>query len=388
MFFSIEPGTGAGTFQNDIIGSFFFFEGKLGKTDLIRLVIIYYEIVFLGMLKNRWRKLFIVVIGLMLAFALESMQGQNYIQTYNHNYDYITGIVMTFLVWEGNLLIDTYMNRKFPWTGSAVKRIFIQFPTSLLYSAIATYFLMSLYDLLLTGVIPAHDDPVAITATLMGILATIILLSIELGIQFFKNWKISLLEVQLQKELTLQAQLQSLRTQVNPHFLFNNLSVLSGLVLDNQDKALDFIKQLGKVYHYLLEVRTSELVELEHELQFIYAYNYLLQIRFGKALSIEVKKDDLCKNKMLPPMALQMVIENCTKHNIATLAQPLHISITCLEDKILVSNNIQVRPEQAEKSGTGLENIKERYGFLSGRIPIINNDHKHFVVELPLLSAV
>jgi two-component system, LytTR family, sensor kinase len=159
-------------------------------------------------------------------------------------------------------------------------------------------------------------------------------------------------------------------------------------VYDNQDKAVDFIKQLGKVYHYLLEVRTSELVDVDHELQFIYAYNYLLQIRFDKALSIEVKKDDACKNKMLPPMALQMVIENCTKHNIATLAQPLHITITCLEDKISVSNNIQLRADLAEKSGTGLDNIKERYGFLSDRELVIINDHKNFVVELPLLSAV
>lgn len=340
------------------------------------------------MLKNRWRKLFIILIGVGLAFGLEQMQGHNYIQTYNHNYDYFIGILITFLVWEGNLLIDTYMNRKFPWTGSAVKRIFVQFPISLLYSATATYLLMSLYDLLLTGIIPQFDDPVAVTAMMMGVLATIILLSIELGIQFFQNWKVSLLEVQTQKELTLQAQLQSLRTQVNPHFLFNNLSVLSSLVYDNQDKAVDFIKQLGKVYHYLLEVRTSEVVDVEHELKFIYAYNYLLQIRFGKALSIEVKKDDACKSKMLPPMALQMVIENCTKHNIATLAQPLHITITCLEDKISVSNNIQLRTDLAEKSGTGLENIKERYGFLSDRELVIINDRKNFVVELPLLSAV
>lgn len=340
------------------------------------------------MLKNKWRAFFIIIIGLVLAFALEQLQGQNYAPNYNHNIDYFTGIVITFLVWEGNLLIDTYMNRKYPWTGSAVKRLFMQFPISLLYSAVATYILMSLYDMIITGNAPQYDDPVSLVAVLMGLLATIILLSIELGIQFFQSWKSTLIEVQVHKELGLQAQLESLRAQVNPHFLFNNLSVLSSLVYDNQDKAVEFIKHMGKVYHYLLDVRSAELVVVESELQFIYAYSYLLQIRFDKAIELEVKKHSDCKDKRIPPLALQMVLENCTKHNIATIAQPLKISIVCLPNSIIVENNIQLKAEVSPVSGTGLENIRARYKHLSEKTISVAADKYKFIVELPLLSAI
>lgn len=341
-----------------------------------------------SLLKNKWRLLFIVVVGALLAFSLEQAQGQNYIPSFNNSIHYFTGIIMTFIVWEGNMIIDTLMNKWFPWTGSAVKRIFAQFPFSLVYSSIATYILMQLYHILLTHELPLKDDPVTLTAVLMAILATVVLLSIELGIQFFQNWKVTLVEVQHHRELSLQAQLESLRTQVNPHFLFNNLSVLSSLVYDNQEKAVDFIQHLGKVYHYLLEVRSTELVDVESELQFIYAYNYLLQIRFDKAIIIEVKKHPDCCKRTLPPLALQMVIENCTKHNVATVSEPLKIQITCMPESITVENNIQLKSAPSSNSGTGLENIKSRYKYLSNKNITVKSDQNWFVVELPLLPAI
>ncbi len=299
--------------------------------------------------------------------------------------DLLMSVFITILVWEGNLRIDEWVDKKHPWLKKPLKRIAIQFPISLSYSALGTYLPMMFFNYFVC-VIPS-DKQMAFTlvCVMVGLVVSILILGIEISSQFFRNWKLSIIEVEKYKNESAQAQLQNLKEQINPHFLFNNLSVLSSLVYKDQDKAVDFINQLSKVYRYLLDSRNTELISLREEMTFIKSYIYLLEIRFDKNLHINVQIEEKNLDFLLPPMALQMLIENAIKHNEASSEMPLTVSILAHNDLLEVKNNLQARSNHEESSKTGLINIRERYKHYTNRQVEILNDLKFFIVRIPLL---
>jgi LytS/YehU family sensor histidine kinase len=210
-------------------------------------------------------------------------------------------------------------------------------------------------------------------------------IAIYVGYNFFNSWKNSLLEVEKYKTQSAEAQLQNLKNQINPHFLFNNLSVLSSLVYQNQDKAVDFINELSKVYRYVLDNKNAELVSLADELAFLQHYTYLLKIRFDNALDFSVtiaKEEEL---RFLPPMCLQMLVENTIQHNEASLANPLKVKIYTQQHELVIENNVQLRSDKVASTKTGLKNIASRYAYFADKKPVIINDGMVFKVVLPLM---
>ena len=145
------------------------------------------------------------------------------------------------------------------------------------------------------------------------------------------------------------------------HFLFNNMSILSSLVYKDADKAASFINQLSQVYRYLLDNKNNELVTLNNELTFIKSYTYLLQLRFDKSIAFDFDIPENTLTHSIPPMSLQMLIENAIKHNEVSEDLPLTILIKAASNEIIVSNNLQPRNTKEALSGTGLQNIKDRY---------------------------
>jgi LytS/YehU family sensor histidine kinase len=156
-------------------------------------------------------------------------------------------------------------------------------------------------------------------------------------------------------------------------------------VYKDQDKAVEFINQLSKVYRYLLDNHSNELVTLQTELEFIHSYTYLLSIRFDKNIkfSIEVPSDKL--SLMVPPMSLQMLVENAIKHNEISEEQPLSVFIGIHGNKIKVMNNFQLRSNREESSKTGLRNIKERYKYFSNEEVEVIQSPRSFIVQIPLI---
>ena len=262
-----------------------------------------------------------------------------------HYYNFVVSILITILVWEGNLRIDRWLNRKYPWITRPARRITVHLVLSVGYSGAVIFAASLLFNCLSDAMPFTGTDFTRVTLIVLGVLVlmSVLLLTIEISTQFFRHWKNSLVEIEKYRAESLQAQLQNLKNQINPHFLFNNLSVLSSLVYKDQDKAVEFISQLSKVYRYLLDNQSSELVSVEQELLFISSYTFLLHIRFDRNLLIRtgVKKEDL--GGLIPPMALQILIENAIKHNEASSENPLTISIVSEEDTILVTNNLQPR---------------------------------------------
>jgi LytS/YehU family sensor histidine kinase len=191
--------------------------------------------------------------------------------------------------------------------------------------------------------------------------------------------------LRLQKE-NLQSQFEMLKNQVNPHFLFNSLNVLVSLIKLEPDTAEKFTEQLSKVYRYVLENKEKDLVSLETELNFLNAYVYLLEIRFKDKLKITFHLPEDKLSMLLPPIALQLLIENAIKHNTFSKKNPLQIDIHTDEDDYLhVINNLQIRDSRIESTGVGLKNIETRYGYLTDKkitYGIVNDD---FEAKIPLL---
>jgi hypothetical protein len=322
-------------------------------------------------------------VGVIISFLLETVAVE---KGGARVFGFLTSIIITIFVWEGNLRIDHWLNLKFPWEKAPGKRILIQLPLSLIFTAITIYFSMLLFNKYVCEFPAEAKDKFVVVAVVIGILVSIILLSIEIGAQFFGNWKRSLVEVEKYKTESLQAQLQNLKDQINPHFMFNNLSVLSSLVYKDQDKAVDFINQLAKVYRYVLDSRNSELVSLKEELVFMESYLYLLQIRFDTSLIIQQNIPDKFNDLMLPPMALQMLVENAIKHNEVSAEFPLTLTIEVENNKLIISNNLQLRRSPEASCKTGLKNIRERYKYFSEELVEVEETKKIFLLRLPLLE--
>jgi LytS/YehU family sensor histidine kinase len=183
------------------------------------------------------------------------------------------------------------------------------------------------------------------------------------------------------------ARFENLKSQVNPHFLFNSFNALTNLVYEDQDKAAKFIKKLSDVYRYVLDTRDREVVSLEEEMDFLKSYVFLQQIRFGEKLKIDIQLNGI--KSMVAPLALQMLIENAIKHNVVSEESPLTVKVYADDQYLAVENDLQKKVILSEdKSGVGLDNIRKRYEFLTGREIVIQETPEKFIVRLPFITEL
>lgn len=295
-------------------------------------------------------------------------------------------LAIVLIIWQGNQAIDNFLNTRYTWIENAKKRLIIQSILSVVFTSITLFSLMYLLHQLRFG------DGRIINRKMIeifppAILFTLALLAVKIGSDFFKALKKSLLEIEKYKTESTNAQLQNLKNQLNPHFLFNNLSVLTSLVYKNQDKATDFINELAKVYRYVLDTKNSELVPLQEELDFINHYIYLQKIRFEDSVLFEIKIEESKKSAYLLPMCLQMLVENTIQHNETSQANPLKILIYTENNTLVIENPIKPRSNVADSTKMGLKNIEQRYSFFTDEKVIVSNNGGIFKVILPLIQS-
>ncbi|GAB3958925.1 hypothetical protein GCM10028805_54040 [Spirosoma harenae] len=192
----------------------------------------------------------------------------------------------------------------------------------------------------------------------------------------------------LEQEKT-DVQLRALQAQVNPHFLFNSLNSLSSLIDDDPDRANEFVDQLSSVYRYLLKSNDQPLTTLANELDFIQSYYHLLKTRYGAGLSLSLQIDPTYKSYLLPPLTLQLLVENAVKHNTTIKGQPLSIDLfTDGEGNLIIRNNLQRKRKAVLSNGVGLSTIRTHYRNLSQPAPIVTEDENVFMVSIPLIQPV
>ena len=298
--------------------------------------------------------------------------------------DWFLHTIMILLIWQGNIQIDKWLNIRYAWIQNPKKRLSIQIVVSTFFTTLTLFVIMYILHQLKFG------DGRIINRKMVEIFIptlciSYVVLAIHISRQFFNALKNSLIEVEKYKTESANAQLQNLKNQLNPHFLFNNLSVLTALVYKNQDKAVDFINELSKVYRYVLENKSSELVMLREELDFLTHYIYLLKIRFGSNIDFIIKISEDADLMYLPPMCLQMLVENTIQHNETSQAKPLKVLIYTQKNTLIVENPIQLRSDKTESSQLGLKNMQARYAFFTDEKIAIIDDGKVFKVILPLI---
>ncbi|HEY0679197.1 MAG TPA: histidine kinase [Chitinophagaceae bacterium] len=208
------------------------------------------------------------------------------------------------------------------------------------------------------------------------------------GIARFESWKANLKETEQLKKSYRQSQLQALKSQVNPHFLFNSLNSLSSLISEEGNEAERFLDEMSKVYRYMLRNDDDQLVTLEQELKFLESYMHLLKARYGDALMLTIKIDDKARSTFIPPLSLQVLVENALTQNTISKADPLTICITCeSRDAIIVKNKIQ--PRMITESGdfeAGLDNLVRKYELLNQPQVIIHESKTERSVRVPLIN--
>jgi sensor histidine kinase YesM len=186
------------------------------------------------------------------------------------------------------------------------------------------------------------------------------------------------------KTACLEAELELLKEQLNPHFLFNSLSSLSGIVREDPVKAQHFINHLSKIFRYALAQSGNHLVNLGDELKMIRSYEQLLIMRFEKAFQLIIEVDDKFHDVQIPHLTLQPLLENAAKHNSASLSKPLKVKIFMADDMLVVRNNLQEIAEPENSTGIGLANLNSRFSILMYQEIEIEKNKESFIVKLPL----
>jgi len=183
----------------------------------------------------------------------------------------------------------------------------------------------------------------------------------------------------------MNLQFKALKSQLNPHFLFNSLNTISSLLYKDAEKAEEFIRKFAESYRFILDQNDKALIPLKKELAFVEAYNYILRMRFQDSYKLSVELPEVVQSSLVPPLSIQMLVENAIKHNLISPNSPLEVKLVCKNNYLHVSNNINPLRKQAESFQIGIENIKQRYAFFTNEnIKLEKTDF--FTVSLPLIS--
>jgi len=221
---------------------------------------------------------------------------------------------------------------------------------------------------------------------IISLLITIVVTLIFHLIYFYKKTQENKVNEQKIIAGTATAKFESLKNQIDPHFLFNSLNVLSSLIEENPDNAQRFTTSLSKIYRYVLEQKDKELVSVEEELAFAKTYMNLLKMRFENSLFYELPTTILNPEAKVVPLSLQLLLENTVKHNVVSEQRPLHIRIYLEGDYLVVQNDYQKKEVLQERKGVGLQNIINRYGIITNRKVLIEQNEKTFTVKIPVLT--
>ncbi|MDF1868350.1 MAG: histidine kinase, partial [Saprospiraceae bacterium] len=218
------------------------------------------------------------------------------------------------------------------------------------------------------------------------LLVQLILLLISRVVNLNFQHQQSLLEKEQAKQKALHHQLQALRTQINPHFLFNALNSLNALIRQKSENASTFVDKLSWLLRSTLQRSDKDFISLQDELEYLEAYIFLQKERFGEKFNVDVRIPEEWKKEMIPSFSLQLLVENAIKHNVASKQNPLLVEIYPKEGFLIVKNKIQERRDGLESTGTGLSNLSTRFQLLKKRTIQIQNDEQYFSVKLPVIE--
>ena len=294
---------------------------------------------------------------------------------------YVVTILAFNAAAELQIVLDNILERFLPVPRKIKLRLFLQL-------AVGILFLVAAHRIIMYFVEPKLELPKSRSGVILGMATGLIFVqmianSLTLA-RFSRKWVNSQETIAEMKREKLEMDYNSLQDQLNPHFLFNNLSVLKSLIIYDPDVAVDFTENFTDVYRYVLQSKNKRLVKLSEELQFMKAYYVLHKERLGDGLLVETNIPEEETDKEIAPLTGQLLIENAIKHNVTSKDAPLKINVFVENDYLVVSNNLNLRTA-SYSTKTGLGNLVRRYEMLTEKEIVVQYDDERFEVKVPLL---
>jgi len=337
-----------------------------------------------------WLLIVMVSVGQLSVILYNNFSGYYVLEDFQHFLlrllrGVILSMIAAFFIAYCDLFAIKYLKAIAPWEKTVFKRLLIEGSLAI---AIAVIF-STAFTLLANFLSPyTHAlSNVLFNNALIFSVVNILLISILEGLIFSKESKQAQQLADNLKEELSQIKFELLKSQINPHFMFNSLNVLSGLVSKDAKKAELFIDEFSHIYQYVLQTIEHSVSTLHKELDFMQSYFFLQQIRYGEHLTYSVNVPASLMNHLLPPLSLQVVLENAIKHNVANETSPLHIDVTHDASHLVVRNKIQAKLSNSKSTGIGLKNLLKRYALISAIQPEFYVENELFVAKLPLIPS-
>ena len=333
-----------------------------------------------------FRVILIPFFGIAVPLITGMINGQNF-STWQIKLSFLYTIFIAFIIWEGNRYLLFSMRSYFDWYKKPARKIIV-----LLF--VITFYTLPVSTLLLAGwyhifIKSGTNWEVVFTAALIIMICVIFITHVYETVFLVKESESEMLRAEQFERARAEAELEALKNQIDPHFIFNSLNTLSYLIEEKPAKAKQFNDNLADVYRYILQNKARDLVLLQEEINFLEDYFSLLKIRFEKALQLRLNLDKaLFDQYLIPPISLQVLMENAIKHNEFADANPLIIEISFNGDTLVFCNEIRKKELRKPSSKIGLKNLDERYRLTTGNTIITEETEKSFRVVLPVLKIV
>ncbi|MGC4037172.1 MAG: histidine kinase [Chitinophagaceae bacterium] len=322
--------------------------------------------------------------------AIPLITGMINIQNFSHwkiKLSFLYTILIAFLVWQGNRYLLFSLRSYFNWHKKPLHKIAILLLSISFYTIpLSVLMLTGWYKLFTNG---EANSEVVFTSTLIIMICVIFITHVYETAFLVKESESEMVRNEQLERAKAEAELEALKNQIDPHFIFNSLNTLSHLIEEKPGKAKLFNDSLADVYRYILHNKGRELVLLQEEMAFLNDYFSLIKIRFENAVQLINHCDEsIFQQFLIPPISLQVLIENAIKHNEFTDNEPLIITINSMNDYLVVQNDKRVKELRKESSKIGLQNLKERYRLVANKEISIVDEEKKFTVTIPILPII
>ncbi|MBV7533118.1 sensor histidine kinase [Chitinophaga sp. sic0106] len=301
-------------------------------------------------LTNSWKRILIVISAFLLMYLISYLidpftpYWENFFQRSWKEIisDWTFTFIGCLIISESSIFISNRLNRQVPWTESPGRRFALE-AGLILIVVLVLHTIFSILCILLEddnmiagGNMTVEETRGLIQWVLVSVIIAFVIIGINTVNYLIYNWKNASLKATELNQIAMEAELQSLKLQIDPHFVFNNLSVLSELILEDQQIGYEYAENFSRIYRYLLLNSKKNLILLEEELKFLDAYRFLISHRFGEAVSFDINVPESSRQLSLPPLTLQLLVENALKHNKANKKSPLEVRIYTTHDQGLV----------------------------------------------------
>jgi len=325
-----------------------------------------------------------IVVLVIIYFVRDSTDGFDFAEAWE---EYYSNMIFAVILYGVNALWFEYLGKKYSNQIFTPKLFTLAISGNIVLSLIGIFISKVI---LLIGIYKIPWEDFWARQTLMNyrfsMLIAMVVSLVFYGVWYYKNRQENKVKEQKIIAGTASAKFDALKNQLDPHFLFNSLNVLTSLIEEDPYQAQKFTTSLSKVYRYVLEQKNKDLISVDEELKFAKTYVRLLKMRFEDSIVFEIPEQSSNPDAKIIPLSLQLLLENAVKHNVVTAERPLHIKVFERDGMLQVSNNLQEKQVVKKSSGVGLTNIQQRYGILTDRRVRINKTHSDFSVGLPMLT--